>query len=132
MLADFGVARALDLADADGRLTATGAVVGTVRYMSPEQLRGDPVDARADVFALGSLLFEMLAGAPPYRGVAMLALVRRGSGGHVRADVRRHRDDVPDAAAEIIGRAIAADPAERPTSADLAATLAAALADPTA
>src|SRR5206468_7054096 len=67
LVADFGIARAL--AGADERLTETGMSVGTPAYMSPEQASGDKaVDARTDVYSLGCVLYEMLAGEPPYTG----------------------------------------------------------------
>jgi tetratricopeptide (TPR) repeat protein/predicted Ser/Thr protein kinase len=69
---DFGVAKRLTSDEAElttvmGGMTATGEIVGTPAYMSPEQLRGEPVDARSDVFAFGLLLYEMLTGKHPYR-----------------------------------------------------------------
>jgi eukaryotic-like serine/threonine-protein kinase len=69
-LLDFGLARPeLDgPVDADTGLTRTGVVLGTPRYMSPEQIVGDPVDARSDLFAAGAILFEMLAGRPAFGG----------------------------------------------------------------
>ena len=74
---DFGIAKLLsahsgsgawDGATMDPEVTAPGMLVGTFRYMSPEQARGLPVDARSDIFALGVLLYEMLAGRPPFTG----------------------------------------------------------------
>ncbi|HUP24354.1 MAG TPA: serine/threonine-protein kinase, partial [Thermoanaerobaculia bacterium] len=68
VVADFGIARALDEAGAD-RLTSTGLSVGTPAYMSPEQAAGErTLDARTDVYALGAVLYEMLAGEPPFTG----------------------------------------------------------------
>lgn len=123
-LADFGVARALDLADVDGRLTATGVLLGTVRYMSPEQVRGAPVGGAADVFALGAVLYEALAGEPALRGAAQRALLGHGPVAHpAPPDVRRLRDDVPELLADALRRALAPDPRDRPTADALAATL---------
>jgi len=64
-LLDFGVAKAME-AQPHGKLTSTGAIVGTLVYMAPEQARGEPIDARADVYALGACLYHMLAGQPPF------------------------------------------------------------------
>ncbi|HEY2368833.1 MAG TPA: protein kinase, partial [Polyangiaceae bacterium] len=67
-LLDFGVAKAME-AQPHGKLTSTGAIVGTLVYMAPEQARGEPIDARADVYALGACLYHMLAGQPPFPAV---------------------------------------------------------------
>src|SRR5207248_11694192 len=68
---DFGLARTADTADAitavrDERLTASDAIVGTIGYMSPEQLRAGSIDGRSDIFSLGCVLFEMLRGSAPF------------------------------------------------------------------
>ncbi|MEJ2483976.1 MAG: serine/threonine-protein kinase [Gemmatimonadota bacterium] len=80
VIADFGVARAVDAAggSADGEgMTATGLAVGTPAYMSPEQASGGEVDGRADVYALGCVLWEMLTGEPPFRGPTPIAILAR-------------------------------------------------------
>ena len=64
-LLDFGVAKAME-AQPHGKLTSTGAIVGTLVYMAPEQARGESIDARADVYAIGACLYHMLAGQPPF------------------------------------------------------------------
>ncbi|MCX5748528.1 MAG: serine/threonine-protein kinase [Proteobacteria bacterium] len=69
---DFGVAVLYDdESTANGRLTASGIIVGTPQYMAPEQAKGEAIDHRVDLFALGVMVYEMLAGVPPFTGTAM-------------------------------------------------------------
>ena len=76
-LSDFGIARAIDLSEAD-RLTGTGIVLGTPSYMSPEQAAGeDNIDGRADTYALGCVIYEALAGEPPFGGRSVQAVVAK-------------------------------------------------------
>jgi beta-lactam-binding protein with PASTA domain len=77
---DFGIARAL--ADSGNSVTQTAAVIGTAQYLSPEQARGDSVDARSDVYSLGCVLYEMLTGEPPFVGDSPVAVAYQ----HVRED----------------------------------------------
>jgi len=77
---DFGIARAA--ADAASSMTATATVVGTAAYLSPEQARGDRVDARSDLYSTGCVLFELLTGSPPFTGDSAVAVVYQ----HVRED----------------------------------------------
>jgi serine/threonine protein kinase len=72
-IADFGLARAA----ADAGLTQSGVVAGTPMYMAPEQARGERVDARADLFSLGSVLYRLCTGRPPFRGDGPLAVLRQ-------------------------------------------------------
>ena len=72
-LTDFGLARAVD----DASLTQSGVVAGTPQYMAPEQARGESIDYRADLFSLGSTLYAMCAGHPPFRADSALAVLRR-------------------------------------------------------
>ncbi|GMV39692.1 MAG: hypothetical protein AMXMBFR64_14080 [Myxococcales bacterium] len=71
---DFGIARFLNPEDG-GRVTATGTVIGTPCYMSPEQTRGQPFDARADIYSLGVMLFEMLSGRLPFAGPSTIDML---------------------------------------------------------
>jgi len=77
---DFGIARALS--DSGVSVTQTAAVIGTAQYLSPEQARGDTVDARSDVYSLGCVLYEMLTGEPPFVGDSPVAVAYQ----HVRED----------------------------------------------
>ncbi len=108
---DFGIARLVDAAD-NAAMTREGEVLGTIRYLAPEQLRGAIIDARADVHALGVLAFELLHGRSPYGEVrstpALIAAVERHEIEHPRARTRSERD-----LNAVLGRSLAADPAER-------------------
>ena len=91
---DFGIARALG----EGQnVTQTAAVIGTAQYLSPEQARGEAVDARSDVYAVGCVLFELLTGEPPFTGDSPVAVAYQ----HVREDPRApselNPDDLPGA-----------------------------------
>ena len=77
---DFGIARAI--ADGGVSVTQTAAVIGTAQYLSPEQARGEPVDARSDVYSLGCVLYEILSGEPPFVGDSPVAVAYQ----HVRED----------------------------------------------
>ena len=110
-LADFGIARLFG----DTRHTMAGTVVGTAEYMAPEQATGGPVDQRADLYALGLVMFAMLAGRPPFHGDApdrLLERHRTEPPPRVAALVA----DVPPALDALIDRLLAKDPARRPAS----------------
>jgi eukaryotic-like serine/threonine-protein kinase len=114
LLADFGIARALAEAGAGGEaLTATGMAVGTPSYMSPEQAAGErEVDGRADVYALGCVLYEMLAGEPPYTGPTAQAIMAKRFADPVPS-IRRVRPEIPSTVDTAIQRALARRPADR-------------------
>jgi serine/threonine protein kinase len=97
---------------ASSTLTVAGAVMGTPAYMPPEQARGEPVDQRADVFALGALLYHLLAGVPPYNArTATEVLASAASGRFVPLPKREKR--APRELVAIVERAMAAEPAAR-------------------
>src|SRR2546422_6013746 len=76
VVADFGIARALHAAEG-GNLTETGVTLGTATYMSPEQATGDQLDGRSDIYSLGCVLYEMLAGGAPYAGATGPAITAK-------------------------------------------------------
>jgi serine/threonine-protein kinase len=123
LVADFGIARAIDAAGGL-KLTETGMAVGTPAYMSPEQALADAhVDGRADIYALGCVLYEMLAGAPPFTGSSAQAVIARHSSDAV-PPLRTARPTVPDVVEAAIVKALAKTPADRfPTAAAFAAAL---------
>ena len=112
MVADFGIARAITAA-AGGKLTETGIAIGTPGYMSPEQaMGGERVDGRSDLYSLACMLYEMLAGEPPFTGPSAESVARQ----HVAAPaphVSVMRPGVPPAVDQAIARALAKTPADR-------------------
>ncbi|WP_438853593.1 serine/threonine-protein kinase [Agromyces sp. M3QZ16-3] len=109
-LADFGIARLLD----ESRLTATGRIIGTPGYLSPEQVRGEAVGSSADVYALGLVLLEAITGVQPYPGPALES-----------ASARLVRDpDIPTGLPadwrDLLASMTARDPADRPSALDVA------------
>jgi serine/threonine-protein kinase len=116
LLMDFGLARAAD----DASLTRSGFIAGTPQYMSPEQARGEPLDARSDLFSLGSVLYAMCAGRPPFRAETTLGVLRRITDEQPRGLVDLNAD-VPAWLARIVERLHAKDATGRyPSAADVA------------
>ena len=112
LVADFGIARALDVAGGE-RLTSTGLVLGTPAYMSPEQAAaGGRLDARSDIYALGCVAYEMLAGTPPFTGPTTRAIMARHAVDPV-PPLHTVRATVPPAVEAAIERALAKVPADR-------------------
>jgi serine/threonine protein kinase len=117
-ITDFGLARASD----DASQTQSGFIAGTPQYMAPEQARGELADARADLFSLGSVLYAMCAGHPPFRAETTLAVLRRICDDQPR-DIREVNPDVPPWLAAIIHKLLAKSPADRFASAEEVASL---------
>jgi Tol biopolymer transport system component len=110
-VADFGIARAVTAAGGD-RLTRTGVTVGTPTYMSPEQAAGEELDGRSDLYALGCVVYEMLAGTPPFTGASVQSLASQ----HLTVEPRpvtSFRPAVPAGVAAALQRALAKSPADR-------------------
>ncbi len=119
---DFGIAKLLD-GDAASKLTATGMLIGTPLYMAPEQARGDDIDQRADLYALGAVLYETLTGRPPFIGKNYHALLFSVLS-ETPKPIETYRPDISPALAQVIARAMAKLPSERWQSAhDMAEAL---------
>lgn len=119
ILMDFGIAKIIG----GQRHTATGAVVGTAMYMSPEQIKGEQPDRRTDIYSLGVMLYEMVSGHPPYESDSAMTLMMM----HVNdpiPDVRQLNPEVPADLVAVINKALAKNPGERyQTAAELSTDL---------
>jgi serine/threonine-protein kinase len=120
VVADFGVSKALQEA---GALTSAGMALGTPTYMAPEQATADPsADHRADLYAVAVVAYEMLTGAPPFAGTPSQLITAHLTSAPL--PIKQRRSDVPDAVADVVMRALAKAPADRPQSAaELVTTL---------
>jgi serine/threonine protein kinase len=132
VLGDFGIAALLESgAESAARLTSLGVKLGDTRYMSPEQLRGEPVTEASDMYAFGILAYEMLSGRGPYEATGeaqmMVAHLQREP-----LKLRELRGEVDPTVAERVERCLAKDPNLRPRAQEIAAALAAAPATATA
>jgi eukaryotic-like serine/threonine-protein kinase len=111
---DFGIARAVS--DSAATMTSTAAVIGTAQYLSPEQARGESVDARSDVYSMGCMLYELVCGAPPFTGDSPVSVAYQ----HVREDPRLPSSinpEIPPELDAILLKAMSKNPANRYQSA---------------
>ena len=111
VLADFGIARAMDVASGEN-ITESGVALGTAMYMSPEQGSGGKVDGRSDIYALGCVLYEMLAGTAPFTGPTLQTVLARHAVDPV-PPIRTVRQTVGPALEELLARTLAKVPADR-------------------
>src|SRR3954469_7963593 len=112
---DFGIARAV--ADTSSTMTQTAAVIGTAAYLSPEQARGEHVDARSDIYSTGCLLYELVTGTPPFTGDSPVAVAYQ----HVREDPTppsAYDETMPPQVDSVVLKAMAKNPVNRYQSAD--------------
>src|SRR6266513_2993403 len=109
---DFGLAKERRADPAIAKLTATGIILGTPEFMSPEQIRGKPLDARSDIYALGIVAFEMFTGKLPFQGrnaqEMMIARLRSQP-----IPIRQYRADVPSAVEKALTKALQTNPDDR-------------------
>ncbi len=118
LISDFGLARALD----DASITCSGMIAGTPQFMSPEQARGEPLDARSDLFSLGSLLYALATGRPPFRADNPLAVLKKVTETTPRP-VHQVNERMPPWLSELIAQLMTIRVADRIASADAAADL---------
>lgn len=111
---DFGIARALT--DSQATMTQTNAVVGTAQYLSPEQARGEVVDARSDIYSTGCVLFELLTGQPPFKGDTAVAVAYQHVS-EIPPVPSSITNDVPDSIDRVVLKSLAKDKDQRYTSA---------------
>ncbi|HEY0707038.1 MAG TPA: protein kinase [Polyangia bacterium] len=123
---DFGIAKNVDVEETaknGRRLTRPGVAMGTPEYMAPEQAAGKPADPRSDIYAVGSIMYEMLSGNPPYDGDNVMEVLHKKAN-QPPAPLKDIRPDLPIEVIELVDRAMARNPASRPqTMAAMAADL---------
>jgi serine/threonine protein kinase len=112
IISDFGLARAAD----DASLTRSGMLAGTPQFMSPEQIRGERLDQRSDLFSLGSVLYAMCTGHPPFRAESSYAVMRRITDDTPRS-IREINPNIPDWLERLVGKLMAKRVDQRPQSA---------------
>jgi serine/threonine protein kinase len=116
---DFGIAKSADVEETakngGRRLTRPGVAMGTPEYMAPEQAAGKPADPRSDIYAVGSIMYEMLTGNPPYDGDNVMEVLHKKANS-APAPLRKERPDLPEGVVDLVERAMARSPSARPQS----------------
>ena len=113
IITDFGLARIVD----DATMTRTGVISGTPEFMSPEQARGDAIDCKSDIFSLGSLLYMLCTGYPPFRAQTSFGVLRRITD-ETPKPIRQSNPEIPEWLCEIIGDLQQKLPTFRPTASE--------------
>lgn len=115
-LLDFGISKIVDTEDDITKLTRMGAVIGTPIYLSPEQARGSDIDARSDIYTLGVIAYEMLAGEPPFSSKSAMEVI--GMHLHEEPDpLTSYNRPIPRMVSKVVTRALSKDPTKRQQSA---------------
>jgi len=109
-IVDFGVAAAHK--DGDTQLTKTGYVIGSPKYMAPEQILGKKVDERADVYSVGVILYEMLTGSPPYHRGDHMSVMYQHVQGRARPPIELN-PDLPQELSDLVMKAMSVDKGKR-------------------
>ncbi len=112
---DFGIAHQMEGDELDKRLTHPGMAMGTPEYMAPEQAAGQPADARSDIYALGAILYELLASVPPHTGENFMEVLTKKSHTPARP-LEELRPEVSPELSSVVASALAIDPKARPVS----------------
>jgi serine/threonine-protein kinase len=112
-IVDFGVAAAQR--EGDTQLTKTGYVIGSPKYMAPEQILGKKVDERADIYSLGVILYEMVTGQPPYSRGDHMSVMYQHVQGKAKSAIEVN-PNLPRPLSDLVGRAMAVDKMKRPQS----------------
>jgi serine/threonine protein kinase len=113
---DFGIAKNVDVDEPTSikrRLTRPGVAMGTPEYMAPEQAAGKPADPRSDIYSVGSIMYEMLTGNPPYDGDNVMEVLHKKAN-EIPKRIREIRPEVPAAVEALVDRAMARSPLDRP------------------
>jgi eukaryotic-like serine/threonine-protein kinase len=116
-IVDFGIAKLKEqMATGEGSLTATGCFIGTPRYMSPEQCAGYDLDERSDIYSLGVILYEMVAGQAPFEGPTPIAIALKRIK-EPPPPLKEFRPDVPEPLAHLVMESLHVNPSARPQTA---------------